>query len=220
MNRPRARTQAPPAQAGHTLTASALFFALASALAVGIADPGTAGTAPAGCEAVHEALARLDAQPRVRLRLDVHVGHHPDGYRRFELVRHDGLDQRIVDGWPLRLLAAGEAPSDAFALAPEGGCVVDPAAPAGTVVVHYDAWAERGASRVALWIDAASGLPTEALRAGPELAWGRSLARPTRPPQPQLRPTGGRLAERIAFDYGDAVPRPRRPALPFGRTPG
>jgi len=97
-----------------------------------------------------------------------------------------------------------------FALHRDGGCERAPADAAdarpGTVVLRYDAWAERGHSRVTLRVDAASGLPRDGLRDGPELAWGRALSRPTKPPQAALRPTGARLLERPDFDYPTLPP--------------
>jgi hypothetical protein len=162
---------------------------------------------PAGCDAVFDALARLDARPRVVLRAIVASGRPADGVFRVEL-RRDGTHERLLlDGRALLrgAPAAGRA-SDALKLAPEGGCDARDAAP-GTVVLGYDAYAERGSSRVTMRVDAASGLPLDAVREAPELAWGRALSRPTKPPRPALRPTGGRVVERIEFEY---PPAPRR----------
>lgn len=155
-----------------------------------------------GCEPVLRALALLDARPRVTLRLEVLEGRHPDGYRRFEIVRSDGAEQRFVDGRPVGRPSVGITP-DPFALVPESACEPPAAAPSGGLVLSYDAWAERGSSRVTMWIDTASGLPTRVERDGPELAWGRSLSRPTKPPQPQLRPTGRRILERLSIVVGE-----------------
>jgi hypothetical protein len=163
---------------------------------------------PAGCEDVAAALARMDAQPRVVLRVDVEAGRPPDGVHHVALHRDGASERWVLDGHALRRVAAEGRPSDALRLAPEGGC--ERADEAGATVLSYDAWAERGSSRVSLRVDARDGLPHEALRESPELAWGRALSRPTRPPQAALRPTGGRLVERIAIDY-PPVDRRARP---------
>jgi hypothetical protein len=159
---------------------------------------------PAGCEAVAAALARLDARPSLVARIEVERGRPPDGIYRLEL-RRDGTRERwLLDGRALRERTVDARASEVLGLAPEGGCERGADGP-GTVELHYDAYAERGQSRVSLRVDTASGLPLGARRDAPELAWGRALSRPTKPPQPQLRPTGARLVERIDFD--DPTPR-------------
>ncbi|RPH43142.1 MAG: hypothetical protein EHM87_14640 [Burkholderiales bacterium] len=167
----------------------------------------SADALPPGCDAVAAALARLDARPRVVLRAEVAAGRPADGVHSLALHR-DGPTQRwVLDGRALRTMPSEGRASDALRLAPEGGCESDAATgDPRTVVMRYDAWAERGQSRVTLRVDAASGLPRDALRDGPELAWGRALSRPTKPPQAALRPTGGRLIERIDFDYPPPPP--------------
>jgi hypothetical protein len=173
----------------------------------------SADTVPPGCDAVAAALARLDARPRVVLSAQVTAGRPADGVYRFALHRDGATERWVLDGHALRTAPAEGRASDALRLAPEGGCERDPADAAdarpGTVVLRYDAWAERGHSRVTLRVDAASGLPRDGLRDGPELAWGRALSRPTKPPQAALRPTGARLLERLAFDYPPPPPPPR-----------
>jgi hypothetical protein len=162
---------------------------------------------PAGCEDVAAALARMDARPRVVLRVDVEAGRSPDGVHRVELHRDGATERWVLDGHALRATAAEGRPSDALRLAPEGGCErVDEA---GATVLRYDAWAERGSSRITLHVDPRDDLPHAARRESSELAWGRALSRPTRPPQAALRPTGGRLVERIAIDYPPADRRAR-----------
>jgi hypothetical protein len=157
---------------------------------------------PPGCDAVSAALARLDARPRVVLRAEVAAGRPADGVHRLALHRDGTTEHWVLDGRALRTAPAEGRASDALRLAPEGGCERDAAAGgADTMVLRYDAWAERGQSRVTLRVDLASGLPRDALRDSPELAWGRALSRPTKPPQATLRPTGGRLLERIDFAY-------------------
>ena len=195
--------------------------------------------APPGCDAVLAALARLDAAPRVVARVEVVAGRPHDGIARVELRRDGGTERLVIDGRPLRGGTAAGPTSEALRLAPEGACeraadarsaegatgaMATPgaAAPArvpgadaaGTSTWTYDAWAERDRARVALRVDA-RGRPLGADRDAPELAWGRALSRPTKPPQPMLRPTGGRLVERIEFDFpdrGDAatIPETRR----------
>lgn len=156
----------------------------------------------AGCESVEAALARLDAQPRVMLRATVEAGRPADGIHRIEVRREHGIERWVLDGRPLRARPAEGRLRDSIRLSPEGEC--EPAADvsAGTSAVSYDAWAERGSSRIVLRIHGATGLPVDALRDAPELAWGRALSRPTKPPQPVLRPTGARILERIEFEYG------------------
>ncbi|MCX7231539.1 MAG: hypothetical protein NTW15_21480 [Burkholderiales bacterium] len=170
----------------------------------------SADAVPPGCDAVAAALARLDARPRVVLRAEVTSGRPADGVHRFALHRDGASERWVLDGHALRTAPAEGRASDALRLAPEGGCERDAADAAdarpGTVVLRYDAWAERGHSRVTLRVDAASGLPRDGLRDGPELAWGRALSRPTKPPQAALRPTGARLLERLDFDYPPLPP--------------
>ena len=166
----------------------------------------TPAAVPPGCDAVAAAIARLDAQPRVVLRVAVEHGHSPDGVRRLEIRRADGLQTLVLDGRALRAAPGEERASDTLRLAPEGDCKHDArATSADTAVLRYDAWAGRGSARITLWVALATGLPRAALRESAELAWGRALSRPTRPPQPVLRPTGGRLVERIDIDYPAAA---------------
>jgi hypothetical protein len=180
----------------------ALACALPGAAAAGATDGPAGADALRGCATVLRALALMDAQPRLHLRLEVVSGRHPDGLKRLELRRADGLERLLLDGRALRTVAVTESVADALMLAPEGPCEADPPGATGPAALRYDAFAERGQSRVALWVDPASGLPSRARRDGPELTWGRSLSRPTKPPQPMLRPTGGRSVETIVFRYG------------------
>jgi hypothetical protein len=175
-------------------------------IAVLLLAPGLAAAAPlhADCEPVLRALGLLDAHAQVALRLEVVEGRHPDGYRRFEIVRGDGAEQRLIDARPVGPPARGATP-DPFMLMPESRCVRPGSTPVGALALRYDAWAERGSSRVTMWIDTATGLPLRVEREGPELAWGRSLSRPTHPPRPQLRPTGRRILEVLVIEAGDTT---------------
>lgn len=166
------------------------------------AAPAAGAPDAAGCGPVVRALGLLDARGAVTLRLDVLEGRHPDGYRRFEIVRADGAEQRFVDGRAVGRPSRGITP-DPHRLLPESACEPAADASSGALVRRYDAWAERGSSHVTMWIDPATGLPTRVEREGPELAWGRSLSRPTKPPQPQLRPTGRRIVEALVVEAGD-----------------
>ncbi|MFM1991956.1 MAG: hypothetical protein RJA99_4913 [Pseudomonadota bacterium] len=164
--------------------------------------------APPGCDAVLAALAHLDAAPRAVVRVEVVAGRSPDGFTRLALQRDGGTERWVLDGRPLRRGPAQGAASEALRLAPEGPCERLPDADApGARAFGYDAWAERDRARIVLRV-AADGRPADARRDGPELAWGRALSRPTRPPQPALRPTGGRLVERIDFDLPGRDTRP------------
>lgn len=169
----------------------------------------TADTPP-GCDAVLAALARLDAAPRATVRVEVVAGRSPDGVMRLELRRDHGTERWVLDGHALRRAPAQAPASDALRLAPEGPCERVPDEDArGARAWAFDAWAERDRARIVLRV-ADDGRPVDARRDGPELAWGRSLSRPTKPPQPTLRPTGGRIVERIDFDLPgrDARPAP------------
>jgi hypothetical protein len=163
-----------------------------------------AADVPAGCEAVATALARLDARPSLMVRVEVEHGRPADGVYLIELWRDGTRERWSLDGRALREQTAVERPSAALGLSPEGGCERGTDGPT-TFELHYDAYAERGQSRVTLRVNATSGLPHDARRVGPELAWGTAQSRPTKPPRPQLRPTGGRLVEHIDFDF----PSPR-----------
>ena len=164
---------------------------------------------PAGCGPVEAALARLDARAAATLRVEVEAGRPADGVMRLEIRRAGGVERLVLDGRPLRPRPAEGRHRDALRLDPEGPCERDGDAPPGTVSLRYDAWAERGNARVTLHVDAASGLPRGARREAPELAWGRALSRPTKPPQAMLRPTGRSIVERIDVDVPNDPP-PRR----------
>jgi hypothetical protein len=167
----------------------------------------TPGALPPGCEALEAALARLDARVTVVLRVELESGRSADGVRRVEVRRDGGVERLVLDGRALRPHPAEGRHRDVLRLAPEGECErVDDPAP-GVLALRYDAWAERGSARVTVRIDAASGLPRDARREAPELAWGRALSRPTKPPQAALRPTGRLAVERIGFDYSEDPPR-------------
>ncbi len=195
-----------PGRVTVTVRLVALGLALALAPPAATAPVGASGAAlPPGCGPVVRALALLDAQPRLHLRLEVESGRHPDGLRSLALHRADGMERLLLDGRPLRATPVAPSAADMLMLAPEGACEADPPDPAGPSALRYDAFAERGQSRIAVWIDPASGLPSRLRREGPELAWGRALSRPTKPPQPMLRPTGGRSVETITFRYGEAA---------------
>jgi hypothetical protein len=176
-----------------------------SVVALLVAMPVAGAQSTAGCDPVLLALRLLDEQPKATLHLEVHEGRHPDGYRRFEIVRSAGAEQRFVDGRSVGRPSRGITP-DPFMLMPESACEPAAAVLPGVRVLRYDAWAERGSSRVTMWIDTETGLPTRVEREGPELAWGRSLSRPTKPPQPQLRPTGRRIVEMLVIEAGDDGP--------------
>lgn len=171
--------------------------------------------APPGCDAVLAALARLDAAPRAVVRVEVIAGRPPDGVTRLELQRDGATERWVLDGRPLRRGPAQGGPTEALRLAPEGACERLPDADApGLRAFGYDAWAERDHARIVIRV-ADDGSPADARRDGPELAWGRALSRPTKPPQPVLRPTGGRLVERIDFDLPGRGTRP----VPQQETP-
>jgi hypothetical protein len=167
----------------------------------------TPGEPPPGCDALEAALSRLDARAAVVLRVELEQGRSADGLHRLEVRRDGGVERLVLDGRALRPQPAEGRHRDVLRLAPEGPCErVDDPAP-GVLALRYDAWAERGSARLTVRIDAASGLPREARRESPELAWGRALSRPTKPPQATLRPTGRLAVERIGFDYPDDSPR-------------
>lgn len=164
--------------------------------------------APPGCDAVIAALARLDAAPHAIVRVETVSGRSPDGISRIELRRDGATERWVLDGSTLRPAPVREPASEALRLAPEGPCERVPESDAGGARAWaYDAWAERDRARIVLRV-AADGAPADARRDAPELAWGRALSRPTKPPRPTLRPTGGRIVERIDFDLSGRDVRP------------
>lgn len=167
----------------------------------------TPGEPPPRCDALEAALARLDARASVVLRAELESERSADGVHRVEVRRDGGVERLVLDGRALRPHPAEGRHRDALRLAPEGACGrVDDPAP-GVLALRCDAWAERGSARLTVRIDAAGGLPRDARRESPGLAWGRALSRPTKPLQAALRSTGRLAVERIAFDYPGDPPR-------------
>ncbi len=58
-----------------------------------------------------------------------------------------------------------------------------------------------------IWISPSSGLPVRVLVNGPQLAYGRSLSRPGKPPQVTLRTNGYRYTELLEYKYDESLVR-------------
>jgi hypothetical protein len=210
-------------QVGKQVFKSAVVLA---AFICGNADP-KAQTPDASCNAVIDSISQLRKQPWVLLRGQVIQGVHPEGYTAMISLLLDGRRQlRVLDGrrFSSNLMISDQAERDrvtgATDLTPDSNCVralpVDTTAAvtlradielSSAIEYTYSTKVARSEAYFRTWISPSSGLPLRVLVNGPQLAYGRSLSRPGKPPQVVLRTNGLRYTELFEYEYGEGFAR-------------
>jgi hypothetical protein len=215
-------------QMGKTVFNSAFLLA---AFICGITSP-KAQTTDASCEAVIDSISQLRKQPWVLLRGQVTQGVHPEGYTAMISLLLDGRRQlRVLDGrrFSSNKMIFDQAELDqvtgAMELTPDSSCVrilpVDPPAadtlradtlradiePSSAIEYTYSTKVARSEAYFRIWISPSLGLPLRVLVNGPQLAYGRSLSRPGKPPQAVLKTNGLRYTEIFEYEYGEGLVR-------------
>ncbi len=194
---------------------------LLAAFMAGISDS-KAQADDASCIAVIDAINQLRKQPWVVVRGQVTQGVHPDGYTAMTSLLLAGRKQiRILDGkrFSSNRVMSNQDELDrvtgATELTPDSDCVPVLAADSvradtgslGLVEYTYSTKVARAEAHFRIGISPGSGLPIRVLVNGPQLAYGRSLSRPGKPPQVTLRTNGLRYTELLEYSYDEGVVR-------------
>jgi hypothetical protein len=172
----------------------------------------------ASCAPVLQSIAQLRKQLGVQVRGRVLNGAHPEGYKEMTSTLIDGKRQvRVLDGTRFssnRLISDKDEldqVTGASNLIPDSECVrIEPLddKPKAQLEYTYSTKVARAEAHFRISISTITGLPERVQVNGPQLAYGRSLSRPGKPPQVVLKTNGLRYTELLEYVYGKHMLEP------------